>query len=210
MIFDCASGRPKRSVRSVGPPPSDFGATRARVRLRPTSARQERGGAEALRDSLSVAPALRNRRAVKSFVPLAVHSYYSFLNSTLSIQSIVQLAKEHGLPALALTDERNLHGAVEFTQFARAAGIKPILGAELRVEGQLLRVYVENAKGYANLCRLLSLECSRRGKEALSNADFEQSLLTSAATRFCCLHFQQLEGLTDGLFAVGNDERLVS
>src|SRR5207237_1970989 len=91
-----------------------------------------------------------------AFVLLSMHSFYSFLISTLSIEAIVQLAKAHELPAIALTDEGNLHGAVEFTQAARAAGIKPIIGAELRVEGGLLRLYVENAKGYANLCRLLS------------------------------------------------------
>ena len=92
----------------------------------------------------------------RPFVPLGMHSYYSFLNSTLSISAIIQLAQRYQLPAVALTDQGNLHGAVEFTQAARAAGIKPILGAELRVDGHVLRLYVENTRGYTNLCRLLS------------------------------------------------------
>src|ERR1043166_8969321 len=92
----------------------------------------------------------------KPFVPLAMHSYYSFLNSTLSIEAIVGLARAHELPAIALVDEGNLHGAVQFTQVARAGGIKPIIGAEIQIEGSVLRLYVENAQGYANLCRLLS------------------------------------------------------
>jgi len=154
------------------------------------------------------------RRPSSNYVPLAVHSCYSFLNSTLSIEAIVQLATEHELPAIALTDEGNLHGAVQFTQVARAAGIKPILGAELRVEGGVLRLYVEEAKGYANLCRLLSIaDCGLR------IADFDQSRLTGfgsttarqvlAATRIDGgLRLQQLEGLTDGLLAVSNDARL--
>jgi DNA-directed DNA polymerase III PolC len=58
---------------------------------------------------------------VASYVPLNVHSNYSFLDSTLSIQTIIDLAKRHGLPALALTDS-NLHGAVEFAMAAAAAG----------------------------------------------------------------------------------------
>ena len=89
-------------------------------------------------------------------VPLNVHSWYSFLDSTLSIQSIVELAKHHELPAVALTDVGNLHGAVEFVVAAKAAGIKPILGAEVRWGAEPSLLYVENSAGYRNLCRILS------------------------------------------------------
>ena len=64
------------------------------------------------------------------YVPLRTHSHYSFLDSTLSPTAILELARHHGLPAVALTDAGNLHGAVEFVQAARRAGVKPILGAE--------------------------------------------------------------------------------
>ena len=92
------------------------------------------------------------------YVPLNVHSYYSFLDSTLSIDAIVDLAKRHELPAIALTDQRNLHGAVEFAEAAAKAGIKAIIGAELEWNGQRLCLYVENQIGYHNLCRILSQE----------------------------------------------------
>lgn len=91
------------------------------------------------------------RHATTTGIPLRVHSYYSFLDSTLSIQAIVELAGRHKLPAVALTDP-NLHGAVEFVETAKAAGIKPILGAEHA--GNLF--FVENAQGYRNLCHILS------------------------------------------------------
>ena len=51
------------------------------------------------------------KRAVSSYVPLRVHSHYSFLDSTLSPTAIVELAKRHGLSSVALTDTGNLHGA---------------------------------------------------------------------------------------------------
>lgn len=41
-------------------------------------------------------------------------------------------------------------------QAARKAGIQAVLGAELTVDGRPLWLYVENAAGYAGLCRLLS------------------------------------------------------
>src|SRR5439155_7810264 len=89
-------------------------------------------------------------------IPLNLHSYYSFLDSTLSINAIIDLAKRHNLPAIALTDKNNLHGAVEFAQAAAKAGIKPIIGAELEYHGQRLCLYVQNQNGYYNLCRILN------------------------------------------------------
>ena len=56
------------------------------------------------------------------YTPLNVHSYYSFLDSTLSIKAIIDFAKTQQLPAIALTDKNNLHGAVEFAQAAAEAG----------------------------------------------------------------------------------------
>src|SRR5262249_24507008 len=90
-------------------------------------------------------------RAV-DYIPLRVHSHYSFLDSTLSPSAIVKLAEQHGMSAVAMTDTGNLHGAVEFTMLAQKAGIKPILGTELSVNGRALLLYVESAAGYHNLC----------------------------------------------------------
>jgi DNA-directed DNA polymerase III PolC len=90
------------------------------------------------------------------FVPLHVHSYYSFLDSTLSIKSIIETAWAREWPAVALTDTNNLHGAVEFTQAALTAGIKPIIGAQVEWRGHRACLYVETQTGYVNLCRLLN------------------------------------------------------
>ncbi len=57
-------------------------------------------------------------------MPLRTHSYYSFLDSTLSPKAIVNLAKQHEMPAIAMTDIGDLHGAVEFVSAAKEAGIK--------------------------------------------------------------------------------------
>ena len=92
---------------------------------------------------------------VRDCVPLNVKSHYSFLDSALSIPAIIEAAHALGAKALAITDP-NLHGAVEFFTAARDAGIKPIIGAEIISDGRPLNLYVENAAGYANLCRLLS------------------------------------------------------
>ena len=69
---------------------------------------------------------------VTTYVPLRIRSHFTFLDSTLSPAAIVNLAKQHGMNAVALTDLGNLHGAVEFAQAAKQEGIKPVFGAELK------------------------------------------------------------------------------
>ena len=64
------------------------------------------------------------------FVHLHCHSHYSLLDGAGPIDGLVERAKELGMNALALTDHGNLHGALEFYQAAKEAGINPILGYE--------------------------------------------------------------------------------
>ncbi|NQU11635.1 PHP domain-containing protein, partial [bacterium] len=125
---------------------------------------------------------MRVRRAAAApYVPLHVHSAYSFLDSLLTPRRIVEVAARHGLPAVALTDAGNLHGAVEFFQAAREAGLKPIIGAEIRRPGRSVLLYVENAVGYRNLCRILtqrsavSSQQSGKGDTRMSGAKCRES-----------------------------------
>ena len=144
-------------------------------------------------------------------LPLAVHSFYSFLDSTLSIDAIIALAKRHELPAIALTDRGNLHGAVEFAQAAKAAGLKPVIGAEIQVNGHPLRLYVQNAEGYRQLCRLLSSP----ELAPVRSADWQ-----SAVSQVACpdSRFQSMSPLPgalsassrNGLLAVSTDPQLAS
>lgn len=144
------------------------------------------------------------RRAVfakkpSAYVPLRMRSHYSFLDSTLSPEAMVKLAQAHSLPALALTDIGNLHGAVEFALAAKEAGVKAIFGVELRVADKPLLLYVESARGYHNLCRLLSAHAERTADEA-----------AVAAQQRLPYGLDELAGLTEGLIAVSPDLSLAS
>jgi DNA polymerase-3 subunit alpha len=165
---------------------------------------------DAPREALAVEPRsavraiVRRRQTSPSrldcYVPLRAHSHYSFLDSTLSPEAIVALAKRHGIPAAALTDMGNLHGAAEFAKAAQASGIKPIFGAELRVGGKTLLLYVESARGYHNLCRLLSRQAERTATHADESSVANQQRLSFRP--------DQLSGLTEGLIAVSDDVQL--
>ncbi len=109
-----------------------------------------------LRERPGTGPQIITRHAAGLAVPaLNVKSCFSFLDSTFTIPAIIAAAAAHDMPAVAITD-KNLHAAVPFFQAATAAGIKPIIGAELCCDKKPVLAYVQNVRGYQNLCRLLS------------------------------------------------------
>jgi DNA polymerase III subunit alpha len=65
-----------------------------------------------------------------SFVHLHNHTEYSMLDGAARIKQLVAKAAELGMPAIAMTDHGNAHGAYEFWKQATAHGIKPIIGIE--------------------------------------------------------------------------------
>jgi len=105
-----------------------------------------------------------------SFVHLHVHSTYSILDGFSQIKPLVERAKEHGMPALALTDHGTMYGTVEFFNTALAAGIKPIIGLETYMaprkmterdsrrdkRSSHLLILAENMTGYQNLLKIAS------------------------------------------------------
>ena len=62
---------------------------------------------------------------MKPFVHLRQYSSYSLLESSFRINDIINLCKEHEMPAIALTDKKNLFGAFEFSLEAQKNGIQP-------------------------------------------------------------------------------------
>src|SRR5881409_3999658 len=92
-----------------------------------------------------------------AFVPLRVRSHGSLLCGIASPEALIERALALGLPALALTDRDNLYLAIRFWKAARAEGLKPLLGAELTHAGQAALLLPLDRRGWANLCRLITL-----------------------------------------------------
>ena len=101
------------------------------------------------------------------FTHLHLHTAYSFLDGAIHLKDLVPRLTELGMDACAVTDHGNLFGAIDFYRRARAAGIKPIIGAELYVADEdatvrsqqtnhHLVVLAKNREGYGNLMRLVS------------------------------------------------------
>src|SRR5690606_28691594 len=88
---------------------------------------------------------------------------YSLVDSVVRIGDLTRAARAAGMPAVAMTDQGNLFGLVKFYKSAMKHGIKPIVGAEVCLEGSderqeppRLVLLCRNGEGYRNLSRLLS------------------------------------------------------
>ncbi len=104
------------------------------------------------------------------FVHLHTHSHYSLLSALPQIPALVGAAKAAGMHALALTDNANLYGAIEFYKECAKQEIKPIIGVDLYVAARTrfdkeakidakrtrLVLLAENIAGYKNLLKLVT------------------------------------------------------
>ncbi len=92
-----------------------------------------------------------------AYVELHCHSAFSFLDGASLPDELVPAALELGYQALALTDHNSVSGSMEFAVSARALGLRPIHGAEVDLDdGRHLTLLVQDARGWSNLCRILT------------------------------------------------------
>ncbi len=68
-----------------------------------------------------------------SFVHLHVHTEYSMLDGAAKVGLLMDEVARQEMPAVAMSDHGNVHGAYEFFRTARKAGVKPIIGIEAYV-----------------------------------------------------------------------------
>lgn len=97
------------------------------------------------------------------FVHLRFHSEYSITEGMVRIDPIIEKTLEHNGVALGITDIMNLFGGVRFYTHAMKAGLKPIIGCDIRLHNPAmpdnpdrLTVYCMHREGYRNLCELLT------------------------------------------------------
>lgn len=89
------------------------------------------------------------------------------LDGAIRLEGLVKKTREMGMPAVALTDHDNMHGAVRFVRACKSAEVAPILGCEVaftpgdradptnRYQHHLV-LLASSQEGYENLVRLNS------------------------------------------------------
>ncbi len=106
-----------------------------------------------------------------AFAHLHVHTAYSLLDGEGTIKKLIDRAKELGQTAMAITDHGNMFGVIDFYEYAKEQGIKPVLGCEVYVAARTrfdkihefdaqsyhLILLAENDEGYHNLMKIVSV-----------------------------------------------------
>ncbi len=105
------------------------------------------------------------------FVHLHLHTQYSLLDGAIRFDDLIAKAREHNMPAVAITDHGNMFGAAEFYLQCKKADVKPLIGCELYLAPDSrfsrdakgiseaayhLILLCENMQGYRNLSYLTS------------------------------------------------------
>jgi DNA polymerase-3 subunit alpha len=88
---------------------------------------------------------------------LFIKTEYSLFESACSLSVAIEKCVELDIKEVAVVDG-NLFGAVKFYNLCKKSGIKPIIGCELKIDGEKTIVICKNNEGYKNLLKLSSLE----------------------------------------------------
>ncbi len=132
------------------------------------------------------------------FAHLHVHSHYTLLGGTASVDELVNRAVADNMTHLALTDTNALYGAVAFDQACRSAGIEPIVGMAATVRSPaggfdpgglpgLLVLLATGPDGYRSLCRLSSLVQGSPARETIAAQGLDWDALRAHSTGLICL-----------------------
>ncbi|WP_404378886.1 DNA polymerase III subunit alpha [Caenispirillum salinarum] len=113
--------------------------------------------------------------ASSSFVHLRVHTAYSMSEGAIAVKTLPKLCKKMGMPAVAITDTRNVFGGLEFSVGCTGEGIQPIIGCQISLrrkpekpsgfgareartpEPDQLVLIAQNEAGYENLLKVVSM-----------------------------------------------------
>ena len=103
------------------------------------------------------------------YIHLRLQSSYSLAEGAIKIKRIAELAKKNNMPSIALTDNNNLFGALEFSLECVKNGIQPIIGSSLNLldiqenhNSSQINLLVKNKEGYKNLLYLSSISHTKQ------------------------------------------------
>ena len=97
-----------------------------------------------------------------SFVHLHLHTEYSLTDGLIKIDALATKAADNSMPALAITEQGNTFSAVKFYRAMHKIGIKPIIGAQIKIISDSpstpssILLLCQHIEGFKNLSRLIT------------------------------------------------------
>lgn len=119
---------------------------------------------------------------MRLLVSLHTNTEYSFLESTIKIDSLVNFAKNNGLKELVITDHNSMFGVADFIYKCNKNNIKPIIGLDLDVKEGRIILLAKNYEGYQNLCELSSKKM-RNNEISINEINAENLFLINHPTK---------------------------
>ncbi len=92
---------------------------------------------------------------------LHTRSHFSFLAGASSPDELAARAHALGHSFVGLTDRMGVYGAVRLQRACATYDLKPIIGAEVTVEGAPIVLIARSMRGYTSLCSLLTVAHQR-------------------------------------------------
>ena len=105
------------------------------------------------------------------FIHLTNKTEYSLSEGALPIARIAELCQSFSMPAVGISDNNNMFGALEFSEQIAKIGVQPILGCNLKIKTPkeylheniedndlylYLNVFSKSSEGYENLLKCVS------------------------------------------------------
>ena len=105
------------------------------------------------------------------FVHLTNKTEYSLSEGALPITRIAELCQSFSMPAVGISDNNNMFGALEFSEQISKVGVQPILGCNIKVKTPkeylheniedkdlyfYLNIFSKSNEGYENLLKCIS------------------------------------------------------
>jgi len=108
----------------------------------------------------------------QKFIHTRCRSSYSLAEGAIKINDLIQLAIDNNMPALALTDNGNLFGALEYSMKAAKNGIQPLLGIILEIQIEDNTNIINNSKNISKILLIVKNEIGWKNLSLLVSKTF--------------------------------------
>ena len=95
-----------------------------------------------------------------NYIPLHVHSGYTFLSSSLKVEDIVSICKKKNFSCVGICDIHNMYAYPSLSLECKKNNITPLFGMSLNIKSRegdfYISLFIKNEIGYKNLCKLIA------------------------------------------------------
>lgn len=112
-----------------------------------------------------------------NYIPLHVHTGYTFLKSGILLKKYVQFAKKLGYSYIGISDVNVIYGFPKFNKLCLENGINPIFGMDITINDIAISLFVKNEIGYKNISKISTILQKKKIISLEELKDFSSGLI---------------------------------